>query len=361
MVIRLFVLSFCLAWVSSGNADDGQAELVENREDHAGQEAGSALTLLDENSGEGELDVVFRLSKELLEDLTRDVIEMDVPIDRKIDGSVMKGHASGRGTMTIELPVSDEHAQFTMRVVGTAQGRLQTDAGPAYVNLSSRATFSTHKTIRFDGEVFHDSPAEAETRNCSWLNGICAKRRGPIGCLVERIGRRMAQKKMGEVNATAEEYTRSTLVSKFDASSVDLVNELNETTPFEEIVDKYFPETRSWQIRTSTRPTFLLAGAGPPSAKFPEVVLEKPPTSHMELWLRTTPGQAAMLQLVANLDVGYDLLREHLPEEEADDVVDDVSVSRVGEWSVIQIGLAKDVDNESDDANATTLPDQTKG
>ena len=297
-----------------------------------------------------QLDVVFRLSKELLEDLTRDVIEMDVPIDRTIDGTAMKGNASGRGNMTIELPVSDEHAQFTMQLVGTAHGKLRSDVGPAFVHLSSNATFSTHKTIRFDGELFHDDPAEAETHNDTRLEGIGAKRRGVIGCLVERIGRRMAQKQMCEVNATAEDYTRRTLISKFDAASVDLVNKLNETTQFEEVVDKYFPETRSWRIRTATRPTFLLAGAGPPAARFPRVVLETPPASHMELWLRTTPGQAAMLQLVANLDVGYDLLRDHLPEEEADDIVEDVYVSRVGDWSVIQIGLAKEDPMESDDS-----------
>ena len=305
---------------------------------------------VEEETAPQEFDVVFRLSKEMLEDLTRDVIEMEVPIDRTIDGTAMKGHASGRGNMTIELPVSDTLAQFTMRVVGTAHGKLRSDVGPAWVHLSSQAEFSTHKTIRFDGELFHDDPAEAETRNRSRLDGICAKRRGLIGCLVERIGRRMARKQMSDVNATAEGYTRSTLISKFDSASIDLVRELNETTQFEEVVDKYFPETRRWQIQTATRPEFLLAGAGMPTATFPSLVLERPTESHMELWLRTTPGQAAMLQLVANLDVGYDLLRDHLPEEEADDVIEDVKVTRVGQWSVIQIGLAKD-ENVEDTEN----------
>lgn len=81
----------------------------------------------------------------------------------------------------------------------------------------------------------------------------------------------------------------------------------------------------------------------------------------MELWLRTTPGQTAMLQLVANLDVGYDLLRDHLPEEEAVDIIEDVKVTRVGEWSVIQIGLAKDEnasDSESGDSGVKSSAGQ---
>ena len=98
-----------------------------------------------------------------------------------------------------------------------------------------------------------------------------------------------------------------------------------------------------------------------PTATFPSLVLERPAESHMELWLRTTPGQAAMLQLVANLDVGYDLLRDHLPEEEADDVIEDVKVTRVGDWSVIQIGLAKDEnagDSESRDSGVKSSAGQ---
>lgn len=223
-----------------------------------------------------QFDVVFQLSKEMLEDLTRDVIEMELPIDRTIDGTAMKEHASGRGNMTIELPVSDTLAQFTMRVVGTAHGKLRSDVGPAWMHLSSHSDFFTHKTICFDGELFHDDPADAETQNRSRLDGICAKGRGLIGCLVERIGRRMARKQMADVNATAEEYTRSTLISKFDSASIDLVRELNETTQFEEVVDKYFPETRRWQIQTATRPEFLLAGAGMPTATFSFLLLERP-------------------------------------------------------------------------------------
>lgn len=101
----------------------------------------------------------------------------------------------------------------------------------------------------------------------------------------------MARKQMADVNATAEEYTSSTLISKFDSASIDLVRELNEMTLFEAVVDKYFPETRLSQIQTATRPEFLLAGAGMPTATYPSLVLERPTESHMELWLRTLPGR----------------------------------------------------------------------
>ena len=57
--------------------------------------------------------------------------------------------------------------------------------------------------------------------------------------------------------------------------------------------------------------------------------------------MRLTPGQAAMLQLIGELDVAYDLLREELPEEEANSLYNDVKLERHGEWSVIKVGLAK--------------------
>ena len=63
----------------------------------------------------------------------------------------------------------------------------------------------------------------------------------------------------------------------------------------------------------------------------------------MELWLKLTPGQAVLLEMIGELDVTYDLLREHFNDEDVLEMIEDAKVSRRGDWSVIQMGLPKSV------------------
>ena len=173
--------------------------------------------------------------------------------------------------------------------------------------------------------------------------GFCAKTSGPIGHLVEIVGQRIADKVTPQINSVAEDISQEMLSQTFDAAATELIAELNQTTAFEQTVNKYFPETKLWKYHLATRESFLLAGVGPPGASFPEALGrdDGQPLALLEMWVRTTPGQAAMLELVADWDLAHDLLRDFLPESEAAELAEDVRVTRRGDWSVIQIGLAK--------------------
>jgi hypothetical protein len=268
---------------------------------------------------------------------------MTIPIDRTVEDMKLTGEASGKGLTSILMNETDEQAELILSITGNASGTMRSDVGPANVSISSRAQFTTQKRIQFDGERFRDDPATTETRNCTSVDCICPKRRGLIGCLVKRVGRRKADQATPELNAEAEKVTRETLSRKFDESVVDLMAQLNESTELDELVEKYFPETESWRTRSVTRPTFLVAGAGPESASIPEFLVSKDnePQALSELWLRTTPGQAALLELMADLDSACDVLRDESPEEDSDEMADDVKLSRRDGWSVIEMGLPK--------------------
>jgi hypothetical protein len=291
-----------------------------------------------------EVAIVIRVSKELLVDLTRQDIEMTIPIQRSVEGMSVTGSASGKGVTSIELlSPSDENADFVISVPGTAVGRLRSDVGLAIVRLTSRAQFTAQKRVHFDGINFRADAAVTTSRNCTTVDRVCAKRQGPLGKVVEHVGRHIADRAIADVNQLAEEITADILAKTFDETAEELIEELNRVSGLDEVVLKYFPETRSWTSRLAARHDFLIAGFGPPAASLPKFLLDphNPPQALMELWMRLTPGQAAMLQLIGELDVAYDLLREELPEEEAKSLYDDVKVERHGEWSVIKVGLAK--------------------
>lgn len=290
-----------------------------------------------------EIKIFLRISRELFEELTQDDIQMTRPVQRRVAGMPLTGQASGEGRTSIQLDTSNEHAEFLVTVTGNAIGLLKSDVGPATAKLTTRARFTSQKRIRFDGTTFRSLPAGTSNCNKTSVDRICAKRKGPIGRLVECVGRRMADKATPEINAVAEKITQEMLSQAFDELASELITELNQTTKFEETVNKYFPQTKSWKYRLATRPDYLLAGVGPPNASFPDFLTaeDKEPEALMEMWLPLTPGQAAILELVGELDVAHDLLSEFLSEEDAKEIADDVQLVRRLDWSVIQIGLPK--------------------
>ena len=291
-----------------------------------------------------EVEIVTRVSKELLVELTRHDIEMSIPIQRNVEGMSVTGNAPGEGVTSIELvSPSDDLADFVISILGTAVGRLRSDVGPAIVHLTSRAQFTAQKRFHLDGITFRADPATSSSQNCTTVDRVCAKRRGPLGKVVEHVGRHVAKKSVGDVNQLAEEITADILAKTFDETAVELLEQLNQANELDDVVLKYFPETRAWKAHLAARREFLIAGFGPPASTLPEFLLDpkNPPEALMELWMRLTPGQAAMLQMIGDLDLAYDLLREELPEEEANSLYADVKLERQGEWSVIKVGLAK--------------------
>ena len=290
-----------------------------------------------------EIKIVLRISKELFDDLTQDVVEMSLPIKECVEGMPLTGQASGEGRTSVEMQTSDESAEFLITMKGTGTASLRADVGPVIARLTSRAQFTSQKKFRFDGIQFHADETSTSSQNKTTIDRICAKRRGPVGRLIEHVGRRMADKATSEINSVAQEFSEDMLSQAFDELGVELLTELNQTTKFEETVKKYFPETETWKYHLATRPHYLLAGAGPPGASFSESLSgsDEQLEALMEMWLPLTPGQAALLELVGELDVAYDFLREFLPEEDAKGMAEDVKLIRRGDWSVIQFGLPK--------------------
>lgn len=169
------------------------------------------------------------------------------------------------------------------------------------------------------------------------VDQICSRRSGLIGGVVRRIGRRMIDRSKREIDAAVEQITKEMIEGEIDHLAKELLSELNQTTKFEESVTQYFPETASWVYHLATAERFLLAGAGPRGARFPDLP-EAEPKALVELWFRTTPLEAMMLQMLVPWKVAYELLREFLPDHEAKQIAEAVTLESKDGWSVIRVG-----------------------
>lgn len=290
-----------------------------------------------------EITVLVRISSDLFTELLSESVDMTVPVDRPVDSYRVTGTATGKGVTKVRLIESDQHAECEVEVTGVAIGKLRSDLGPVIGHMTTRANFTTKKTIRFTEEEFLSEPAETDVHNCSKIDRVCAKRRGPIGKVVQRIGYKLANKSLPEINTIAQQVSADMLSSTMDSSVEDLVDELNEDTQLGQLIEKYFPETKQWQPKLATRADFLLMGYGPPGAVLPAELTssQKPTKSLIELWIKLSPAESMLLNLMSEMDVGYDLLRDHMSDEEAKELADDVKLDRDGQWTVIRFGLPK--------------------
>ena len=145
------------------------------------------------------------------------------------------------------------------------------------------------------------------------------------------------------------EAANEILADTFDEQATELLKSLNEileeleTSRFQKTVDKYFPETKSYIYHLRTAPDSILAGIGGPNAEFPKL---PPARSHVELWLKTRPLEAAFLELMADWNIAHDVLRELLPEDEAQLVSEDLTLETVEGWSVLRLGIKKKSERE---------------
>jgi len=82
--------------------------------------------------------------------------------------------------------------------------------------MTSRAQFTSQQRFQFDGITFRAGVASTVSQHVTTIDRICAKRRGPIGRLIECVGRRMADEATAEINSVAEEFSEALLSQTLD-------------------------------------------------------------------------------------------------------------------------------------------------
>lgn len=288
-----------------------------------------------------DIPLLLVISKDTIDALTRDQVEMSVPIDRQVDESRVTGLAEGQGVIRIVLTPSDDTAEFTVLATGDVQASFRATMGPVTGVASTRAEFHSAKRVRFDGTEFSSAPATTSSCNRTSIDQICSKRGGVVGKVVRNIASRVIMRYKQDVDASVQQVTQDMISASFDDAGEDLVGRLNSLAEFDDTVVKFFPDSENWQFQLATTADFLFAGYGPTGAKVPAAFMRRTPEERasLEVWVRTTRVEAALLKVVVEeWDLAHDLLRNLLPEDEANALLEDVRVTSEEGWSVIEVG-----------------------
>lgn len=299
-----------------------------------------------------EIEVIFRFSRSLFESLTQQKIEMTIPIERTVEGMEVSGSVDAIGRTAIELSTSGDRAEFKISVPGTANASFHANVGPATGFASSVTHFTSQKRIVFDGSKFVQQPTCSSTSSCARIDAICPKRHGPIGKVVKKIGRCIAQKNIDNIRQAVDEAAIEILTDTFDEKANEFLDKLNELSfpELEKTVEKHFPETKSDISHLATLVDSIVVGAGPPGAQFRDL---PPATAHVELWIKTRPLEAAFLEMLVEWNVAHDLLKDYLPDADAKQVAEDLAIETVDGWTVLRIGV--EVKDTEEDKNSSAI------
>ena len=298
-------------------------------------------------NGSDEIGIVLVVSKTTIDALVQDEVEIKIPIKRDVQGIPVTGEAVGRGIPRVDFVPSSDSGRFMVIVDGTAEGHVSSTVGPATVHFSTIATFHSEKQVAFNGVNFFGLPTQ--TRNCNQtkIDQICSRPRRLAGRLVRRVAGCVARRNKCEIDHEMVIATRELINETFDEISENLVSSLDVSFPFGDLIRKHFPETEDWTFSLITRSDSIVTGIGPPDARLSaefregrehELLGDQPPAL-AEIWLKTTPGQAAMLQLVADWDLAYDVLRDKVDPAIANLLVGEVKLVNITGWSVLRVGI----------------------
>lgn len=299
------------------------------------------------DSSDEEIGVILVVTQEALDCLVNDEIDRTIPIDRTVQGIRVTGSARGVGRARIELNPSPDSARFSMVIRGNVGANFGGTVGPVWLGASTRATIESEKTLRFNGEDFQVGPAETKNCNFTTVDQICPRRRA-LSRVVRGIAACVVRKNKQELDRQVQTATRDLLNSQFDRKAEELGKLLDDSLPFPETIRKTFPDSADWKVSLSTRADSMVAGIGPQDSKLPAEFVEGREGKLLgdrgpalaELWIRTTPAEAAFIALVADWDVAYDLLRENIEDEElAKQLAEDVDLVSLDGWTVIRIGI----------------------
>lgn len=297
-----------------------------------------------DDGSEEALPVIIRLSDKLIDDLTRDEVEMSIPIQTSREGMEVRGQAQGKGEVSLQWPKSTAEAKFIVAINGNLTASFSADGGPAVVSAAMSAPYTTQKQFRLVDGNFEAAPASSTVEPSIRIVGICTKRSGLIGKIVCRVAQRLVSEKRCEMYQIVTQFAEQMVSDVFDEESNSLLAKLEEVTRIKETVAELTPDTQDWKFQMATTPTSLYVGAGPTNVQLDVQEMEEEGSSALiEAWLQTTPLEQAFLEtILIDWNVANDALREFLPEEEANQLAEDVSLERRGGWTVIMVGSKRE-------------------
>lgn len=286
-----------------------------------------------------EVNVVLRISRTLVNEITTQKVERTTPICTTFMDVQVRGRAHTRGTATLQFDTGPKANGFTVELRGTSLSETIGERPPVEVFVSGRLDFFLRKRVTFDGEKFRTLPTVADAQFTSNVDGI-ATPPGLLGVVIRIIATSKVRRQQPLADAMALEEGKAQVIAAFDEEINKKIDELNGVSPLEETINRLFPQTKNWIYYPEVTPTHLIVGAGPPGSVLPVLPTSEKTDAPIELWIRNKPGTPGMLAVLKLWREAGKQLQEMLPPELSKKInlEGGFDTQTVKDWFVIQLG-----------------------
>jgi len=277
--------------------------------------------------------VVIRLTHELFKVLVTEDVYYTLTEDRTAEGVRINAEAVATGKADMKLDTSGKHPVFTVRLIGEASTRLKLDSGPAVAYARSTTPFTSAQRITYDGERFFEGEPSVEARGRTRLERVCSRRRGPLGLLVRRIARRKLGEAEPKINREVDAFTEDFVAGKLEEVKESFFSDLTRVNVLEKAVRAAFPDSESWVYRLSSDERYVVVMLGPEDAAQPNLpALGEPSEFPLLIWMRMTPEQALLAQVLLVSNGTDQLIRQLAPKKIADVLEGNVHIRTFDGW-----------------------------
>jgi hypothetical protein len=292
-----------------------------------------------DKTGLVEVNVVLRVSRKLVHEVTTNKIQRTTPIHVCVRDGPLDAVAFTEATSSVVFDSPPDVPAFTILVRGTTTFRWVLSRPPIEVCGSGSLEFTMRKRVTFEGEEFRSQPSAIDARLGTSVDGI-ATPPGLIGCIVERMATREIRRHHPTFAQTAFKYGKAELIAAFDEEVEWRLAKLNQASPLEQTVHTLLPETKDWIAYPIVTPTHLLIGAGRPKRRLPELPITDQTDAPLELWIRNQPETQALIAVLKLWRGANKQLGELLPGELGKKLKlgEGFKTLTVKDWLVIQLG-----------------------
>jgi hypothetical protein len=290
-------------------------------------------------NGPAEVNVVLRISRTLVNELTTKKLQRTDPVYFCVEDQPITGLAHTDATFSVQFDQPGKDTAFVLQLRGATTSETTAERGPVTVHGSAVLEFTVRKPVSFDGLKLTAQATDIESRFYSTVDSI-ATPPGLIGLLIELIATPKIRRQQPLAAEIAYANGKAKLRAAFDQEAKKLVDELNQVSPLEETVNRLFPATKEWIYYLGTTPTHLVIGTGPPGRKLPVLPVTEKTQAPIELWIRNKPETQALLTVMKLWKDAGKQLESLLPPKVSKAIKPGVGprTETVGEWFVIQVG-----------------------
>ncbi|HYV39555.1 MAG TPA: hypothetical protein VE988_27960, partial [Gemmataceae bacterium] len=289
--------------------------------------------------GAAEVNVVLRISRKFIAELTTKKLQRTDPVHLQINDDMLDGQAYTDATFSVQFDANTQESVFFLELKGTTTSATVSDRPYVRVLGSGRMNFTVRKRVNFDGLKYQGKPTTVDATLMACVDRVQTPR-GLFGLIIQWIAMPRIRESQPLIAQVAFDDGKTKLTQTFDAEADKLLGQLNQVSPLEKTVQTLFPETRDWIYYLSTTPTHLIVGAGPRGRRVPELPVTENTNAPIEMWMRTKGETAAMVTVLKLWKDAGKQLQSLLPEPIGKSIKEDsFRTATVKDWFVIQLGV----------------------